>query len=275
MENKKVLVFDIKAALGFFKIGEVTRATVSYPFTRTSIIGILSGILGKERNKYWERNDPISQVDIGLELINPIRHIGFMVNYTHTKYTVNVAKTLAPIIPCQSGKDFQGFVTNVRLDYLRDIHYRIYLHSDDDQLYNELKTKISENDFEYPPYLGHANLLADILYLGESKIEKIEIGQVAQISTVIPATYIDIKAYQSMDSTITIVLDIPIRMIVKNGQIVEVKSMNFIIPRSKNPIPVKANTNFEIFHVKYPDSQIEIPEWDFDEKKYIIFMPNS
>ncbi len=53
MTLDKVLVFNIEAQFGFFRIAETTRATISFPFTRTSIIGVIGAMLGQEKNSYW------------------------------------------------------------------------------------------------------------------------------------------------------------------------------------------------------------------------------
>lgn len=273
MTNESALIFDIEAPFGFFKISEVTRATVSYPFTRTALIGLIGAILGRERNKYWMEKDPLSEALIALELINPLKHMALMVNYGHTKYTVNVARKLSTYLPSQSGKSFVGFVTNVRLDYLRDVHYRIYFTTEDDELYKDLKTRLINLEFEYPPYLGHANLLADIIYLGESRIKETKTN-LSKIDSVIAVDYIDLEYLKMLDSRLIIVMDIPIKMYFNENKVVKVDQTGFLLPiKPGEPIAVKIKPTTKIYDVKFPDYTTDIKLWVSNREKRIAFMP--
>lgn len=275
MPNESTLIFDIEAPFGFFKISEVTRATVSYPFTRTALIGLIGAILGRERNKYWIEEDPLSEALIALELINPLKHIAIMVNYSHTKYTVNVARRLSTYLPSQSGKDFTGFVTNVRLDYLRDVHYRVYFKTEDNILYKELKKRLIDFEFDFPPYLGHANLLADIIYLGESLIKKSNTN-LSKVNSVVAVNYIDPEYLKLLDSRLTIVMDIPIKMYFSKNKVVKVDRTGFLLPiQPGEPITVKISPSTSLYEVDYPDCSTDIKLWDSNNVKKIVFMPNS
>jgi len=273
MTNGRVLVFDIEAPLGFFKISEVTRATISYPFTRTALIGMIGAILGRGRNNYWTQENSLANALIALELINPIKHMGFMVNYGHTKYTVKCARKLSTYIPSQSGNNFIGFVTNVRLDYLRDVHYRIYFKTDDDKLYNELKKHLIDSDFIYPPYLGQANLLADVIYLGESKIEELmDTKQI--IYSVIAVDNVNPKYLTLLDSNLTIVMDIPLKMYLKNNKVIHVDRTGFLLPlKPGEPFSVQLRSSSKAYAVKFPKIKFDIKLWESKQEKNIIFMP--
>lgn len=275
MVDGKLLIIDICGDLGFFKISEVTRATISYPFTRTSIIGIIGAILGKPRNSYWDKNDPLGNLDVAIQMINPIQRLGFMVNYTHSKYTTNVARKINTYLPTQSGTDFIGFVTNVRLDYLRNIHYRVFIKTNNEILYNELKSHLIETNYVFPPYLGHANLLADINYLGESTFTKIDSEEV-MVHTIVSTNYIHSDFLKLLDSRVTIIMDIPLRMKVIDNSVRETERTGFMYSEDPNkPIPIKLKSEYNAFSVKRPDTKEEIKFWGKDEVKNVIFIPTS
>ena len=53
--NEKLLAFDIWGEYGYFRRGYTTTSTVSYPFpSRTTIAGLVSSILGLERDSYYD-----------------------------------------------------------------------------------------------------------------------------------------------------------------------------------------------------------------------------
>ncbi|MHA1375768.1 MAG: CRISPR-associated protein Cas5 [Promethearchaeota archaeon] len=277
MENSKVLIFDIEAPFGFFKISEVTRATVSFPFTRTALIGLIGAILGKERNSYWDDDSSLSKSLIALEIIKPIKHMGFTVNYSHTKYVVKIARTLSTYLPSQTGKGrkkkFISFVTNVRLDYLRDIHYRIYFSTDNTDLYEDLKKRLINSDFHYPPYIGHANLLADILYIGESKVKEMR-EQEPLVDSVIAIDYLDPNYLNVLDAKCTIIKDIPISMHIINSKITHRDTTGFLIQTNpKEKISIKLKQDTPVYNINNPSMKEDVLNWPTNTQKKILFMP--
>ncbi|MHA1380949.1 MAG: CRISPR-associated protein Cas5 [Candidatus Helarchaeota archaeon] len=263
MSDDSVLVFDVKGDFGFFRIPETTRAPVSYPFTRTSIVGIIGAIIGLKRNSYWSNNNPLANSNIAIELMNDIIHSTLMINYTHTRNTISVQNIQTSITSWSS--DFRGFVTAVRLDTLRNIHYRIYFQAKND-LYNRVKKAIKNSEFVYPPYLGHANLFADIEYIGEYPLLNNDDRE--KIDTVIASSQLDSNFYQTLKTKLTFIPNIPIRMLkkVESDQLLSnMTTETFLMGAIKDkPWHVLINKDTKIFKV------------DIDGKIYrICFMPSD
>jgi CRISPR-associated protein Cas5 subtype I-B len=275
---ESVLVFDIKGDFGFFKTAEVTRATLSFPFTRTAIIGIIGAILGEEKNSYWNNKDSIAEAEIALELLSlenneNFQHTPLTVNYAHTKYTVNIAARSGTLKTYISDGEHRGFVTNVKLDMLRNIHYRLYYRKPTSskglEIYNKLKKYLMNNWTIYPTYLGHANLLADIIFIGEFPMEEIN-DKLNTISSVIPVSSIEKDFLTILQRKVSIIMNIPIGMDIQNDKVVTTYNENFVIPETfGEEIKIKVKADSKIYSVDLKSENKK------GEKKNIIFIPTG
>ncbi|MBD3352803.1 MAG: type I-B CRISPR-associated protein Cas5 [Candidatus Lokiarchaeota archaeon] len=267
MTAESVLVFDVTGEFGFFRVPESTRSTLSFPFTRTAILGIIAAILGYDRNSYWEENNPLANAQIGLEIIKPLAHTSLTVNYLQTKSTLNIGgrSSLYTLLPTGT---YRGFVTAVRLDLLRDVHYRVYFNSNDDTLKSHLKEYLENNWTEFPPYLGHANLLADIIYIGDFPYTIVN-SKKASINSVVPGSYVDInKKELPLFNLATIITGIPIRYRVKNHEIIQAINENFIIPsRDATSVSLNLKEEYNLYEVQTEKQQ--------GKNKVIVFMPDG
>ncbi|MHA1336281.1 MAG: type I-B CRISPR-associated protein Cas5b [Promethearchaeota archaeon] len=192
----KVLIFEITGRYGFFKSMETTRYNFSYPFPpRTAIIGMIGAILGIERNTYWIKDGEwksIANANISIEVVSKPGHYGLKLNLTQTKYTTSIAKDVVILFPKDPLLKSRGFVAPVRIDLLKDPWYRVYIHLDDNETQEKLKNHLKNRLFCYPPYLGHANLHANIEFIGEYEINKIDVKKPIKIDSLIPIEYIDL-----------------------------------------------------------------------------------
>jgi CRISPR-associated protein Cas5 subtype I-B len=263
MSPEKVLVFDVIGQFRFLKTAEGTRATLSFPFTRTSIIGLIAAILGRDRNTYWSDDDPLANSKIALQFIKSNKHSSLTLNYMHTRERVSIGRGRTISTFLSKGKS-RGFVTAVKLDLIRDIHYRIYFSSDNADLYNKIKKYLENNWSFYPPYLGHANLLVDIIYVGEFKLTKID-NKKAKVYSVIPTSILDSNFSEIMENHLAMVTHIPIRSEIVEDEVIGTITENFIIPDGDDKsieIAVKSDENIY---------QIEIE----DVEKNIVFIPDG
>ncbi|MHA1360051.1 MAG: type I-B CRISPR-associated protein Cas5b [Candidatus Helarchaeota archaeon] len=263
MADESVLVFDIEARYGFLKVPEVTRATISFPFTRTSIVGIIASILGLERNSYWNANDPLANAKIALEIKKPIKFSSLTFNYVHTKAKVSIGGIS---LYMSSGSE-RGFVTAVKLNLLRDVHYRIYFQSKEEKLQSQLREFLENQWCTYPPYLGHANLLADIIYLGEYPLEELK-SNTAEVSTVIPVSILAPSFLKIFGNELAVVYDIPIRTKVIGTEVTSTVTDNFIISESEAPLKITIDQNSKIYTVKMNDNKTNIVFMPIKDKDY-------
>lgn len=81
----KILIFDLIGKMGHFRKIDTNSSSLSYSFPpRTTIVGILAGILGMERDSYYEVFSP-NQCQIALSVRTPIRKVMQTVNYMFVK----------------------------------------------------------------------------------------------------------------------------------------------------------------------------------------------
>ena len=79
--NSKVVVFDIKSKLAHFRKINSNSSSLTYIVPpRTTILGIIAGILGRERDSYYTDKD-FEEMKIGVEPICPHRVMTQTINY--------------------------------------------------------------------------------------------------------------------------------------------------------------------------------------------------
>ncbi|MDE4078677.1 type I-B CRISPR-associated protein Cas5b [Methanosphaera sp. Vir-13MRS] len=148
MDNEKVIVFDIWSDLACFRRGYTTTSILSYPFpSRTTISGIIAGILGLERNSYqklFQKNNS----KIGLKILNPIKRTRLNLNYIETRNDPRSSRTQIPI------------------EYIKNAKYRIYVHLDNTNQMNELFYLIKNHKTKYSVYMGVTECLANYSIVG-------------------------------------------------------------------------------------------------------------
>lgn len=182
----KILIFDIKGPMAHFRKFYTNSSSLSYLFPpRTVVAGIIAGILGlpSERfeNKknvdkiYYELLNP-NKCSIGLSVKSKIRKIMQTVNYSYTK--------------TQNNQILFGKPTQIPLEILLtknfgdEIQYRIYFSHNDNNIYNDFKSMISNNKFIYSPYLGISEFLASFEYIDETEVKLYETNDIIKISSV-------------------------------------------------------------------------------------------
>ena len=147
--NKKLIAFDIWGDYGYFRRGYTSTSTITYPFpSRTTIAGLISGIVGLEKDSYYNFfNEDNSK--IGLRILNPIKKININLNYINTK---------------------EGFLLSdiknnprvqVQAEFLKDVKYRIYISLDNNKLMEELYDNLSQHKSVFTPCLGISECIAD------------------------------------------------------------------------------------------------------------------
>ncbi len=147
--SEKLIAFDIWGDYAYFRRGYTSTSTISYPFpSRTTIAGLISGILGLEKDSYHDIfNENNSK--IGLRILNPIKKININLNYINTK---------------------EGFLLSdikknprvqVQAEFLKDVKYRIYVSLNDNNIMEELFSNLSEHKSVFTPCLGISECIAD------------------------------------------------------------------------------------------------------------------
>ncbi|MEW6741040.1 MAG: hypothetical protein AB1325_14205 [Nitrospirota bacterium] len=77
--------------------------------------------------------------------------------------------------------------TQIRTEFLKDPHYRIYVSHEDDTVFDGLCKNIKEHRTVYTVSLGLSELLADFMYVGIYECKEVRDGGVVELSTPITA----------------------------------------------------------------------------------------
>lgn len=176
----KLLIFDIKGPAAHFRKFYTNSSSLSYTFPpRTTITGLIAGMLGREKDNYYEEFSS-EKCKIAVSIRTPVRKIMQTVNYIRTKslgeLNLSEGHTQIPLeIVLPSGN----------FDVLK---YRIYFYHNGKTFY-ELKEFLNSGKFFYPPYLGISEFIAEIKFIDfieKDKIEKISDSSVPiEIVTVV------------------------------------------------------------------------------------------
>lgn len=176
----KLLIFDIKGPAAHFRKFYTNSSSLSYTFPpRTAITGLVAGILGRERDSYYEELDS-ERCRVAISVRTPVRKIMQTVNYVRTKspgeLNLSAGHTQIPleiVLPLKNSER---------------INYRIYFYHSDEVMH-ELKKILESDKFVYPPYLGISEFIAELNFIDfieNKQISRLEDSTVpVEIATVI------------------------------------------------------------------------------------------
>lgn len=183
----RLILFDLAGPMAHFRKFYTNSSSLSYSFPpRTTLCGLIAGILGKPRDSYYEEFS-LARCRIGLSLRKPVRKIIQIVNYVRTKslseVNASAGHTQVPlelILPLPGDKR---------------LIYRIYFWHEDDELMGDLWRRLREKKFIYPPYLGITECLTEIPWASVVKEESLDwitdSGKPLKITTVVPVSRLE------------------------------------------------------------------------------------
>ncbi len=175
--QEKFLIFDIWGDYAHFKKYYTTSSPLTFSIPpRTALIGLISAIIGLDKESYFNIMTK-DKAKIAVRIINPIKKIRMTQNLINTKggYWTLIKK------PTHEPR------TQIRFEYLKDPHFRIYFNHTDTEIYESLKSNLENHKSVYTPYLGISELIANFSFISETKISEILNGkEFVDINTVIP-----------------------------------------------------------------------------------------
>lgn len=169
---KEILSFDIAGKLAHFRKYYANNTALSYYIPpRTTVMGMLAGILGLPRDSYYQALAS-DRIRIGIRVLSPIKK---------TFHRLNLLKIVGDM-------DFRGKQGRVQTPFemvsghnLREdqVQYRIYVsyYPEGEELFTALKDSLLHQRRVYATTLGLANLSASI-----SAIREIEPARISAIT---------------------------------------------------------------------------------------------
>ena len=158
----KTLSFDIWGEFGHFKKFYTTSSPLSFSVPPpTAIYGILGAILGLSKNDYlYHINGRTTK--LAIQILKPIKKTRMTLNLIDTKNSGSFH-----LIKSR---------TQIKTEFLKQPDFRLFINMADENLFNQLITKVKNNENHYTVSLGPANLLANFSYVNLAYAEFIEIS---------------------------------------------------------------------------------------------------
>ncbi len=185
MDNiNSLLIFDIWGKTAHFRKYYTNSSSLSYTFPPPpTVIGILAGILGYERDSYYDKFN-MKDTKIAISIKSGLKKVMQTVNYVRTKsfseFNGSGGHTQIPtelIFPLQSR-----------------ICYRIYFSHRDHQIMEELEKRTQEKRYVYPPYLGLSEFICGVEYvdyIDNENIKFIKNNDYNNIKSIINMDYLE------------------------------------------------------------------------------------
>jgi len=183
--------FELVGRFAHFRKYYTNTSSLTYDFPpRTTVIGLLAGILGRKRDSYYEEFS-LENTLTAILLKSSNRKLIQTVKNIHTGEKFGIGNLI-------SG-DRNPSLTQMQLivPELGEIRYKIYFHHTDEETLSELYHRMNDKRYCYPPFMGSAQFMADIenpkrLKMRKSSEKKIEIHSVCP-ETVIRGLEFDLK----------------------------------------------------------------------------------
>lgn len=240
----KLLIFDIKGYFGYFRRIYSTTSSLSYTFPpRTTIAGLISSILGYDRDSYYEQFS-LKNSFIALQIRSQITRIVQTVNYFDIDSFTN-DKFRGKSAPAQI---IQELLVQ-KLPY-EQLWYRVFFNSVNNSIMEDLERRIKDKKFYYPPSLGTANNIANVEYVDKLDAELLKKDEEVPIYTIIPRSKIKYLEPQE-ERRIYIEERVPVSFL--KGREIE-KVDDYIYEEFGRPLKVILND--EIFKFKIENNEI-------------------
>lgn len=131
-----------------FRRGYTTTSPITYPFpSRTTLSGIISAILGYERDSYYDNFTEDNSL-FAIQILRPIKKIKINLNLIDTKIGFYLW-------------DCKGQRTQISYEFIKKPYYRFYIGTENQEIFHKLFKSISNHNSVYTPYLGISECISD------------------------------------------------------------------------------------------------------------------
>lgn len=161
----KLVTFDVSSPFAFFRKNFTTVNALTFSvIPRSAVEGLVGSILGLSREEF---PGLLGKSKISVQLLSKARKVN--VKYMH----VNHDWWHGPLHSYLSGKQYLSIKgrplmsTAASVELLRDVKYRIYVDTNNEEINNKLATNLRNKQSYYTPYLGSSSYMCSLKYIGE------------------------------------------------------------------------------------------------------------
>lgn len=189
MPESPLIIFDLTGAFAMFRKFYTNSSSLSYAFPpRTTVAGLIAGLLGYERDSYSEDLGP-ERCDIAVSVRIPVRRVMQTVNYVMTEGSVWT----------KNAGGFDGSAGGIQtpVEWVFPalgepwLRYRIYVHHRDPAFAERLSGMLRDGSRVYPPYLGMSECLGQVEHVATLEDWDLSVKEgETPVSTVVPSAAI-------------------------------------------------------------------------------------
>ncbi|MCS6955948.1 MAG: type I-B CRISPR-associated protein Cas5b [Candidatus Calescibacterium sp.] len=176
----KLTVLDIFSEYGHFRKYWTTTSPLTFNFIPpTTVYGIISAIIGIDKSEYLDVIN-YNTLKVAQRIMKPISKTRVPINLVDTKDNIKLKSIDSWHIKNR---------TQIRFEFLKDPHYRLYLLFQNQDLSNRLEQYLRNKNNFYTISMGLSELIADFNFLGSFNY-----------SVKTPENYVDIDSVIPLDS---------------------------------------------------------------------------
>lgn len=236
----KILIFDLIGKMAHFRKYYTNSSSLSYYFPpRTTINGLIAGIIGLKRDSYYELFSK-EKAFVSIVIKSKLRKIFQVVNYVWAENIsqLNLSKGQHTQIPVE---------IVLPLDFNDFIKYRVFFHHTDYDFLYQIYEKVKNNKVVYPPYLGITEFLAKIEYVDfiEPIIEKMA---TVKINSVLNLDYLSEAELIKSEQKLYVKERMPYDF--NSNRVLSEEPKDFIIELNNNIIEFNSKKEIEVLKLK-------------------------
>mgnify|MGYP005847753819 CR=1 FL=1 len=225
LKDRPVLCFDLFADYAQLKKYYTTMSPLSFAIPPGTVIrGMLGALVGIDKEVSPELFHP---VDISLRLLNPVKKVTIPENLLKTT----------------SKKHFSRFKQHkpTNIEFAKDVRYRLYIKTEEDEIYSQIKEKLFNHSSVYTMSLGISEALANFENVEETSVEGL-VKNETPVQSIIPT---DLISGTDIDFNGLEIFTVTLPMKMKNDrEIIEYRE--FAFERSGLPIPAETDKTVKL-----------------------------
>jgi len=240
----EVIVFDICAPFGQFRVPYTTTSPITYPIPpKTSIAGMVGAIIGLDKNNYLNFFQEDSFL-ISVALLNPVKKIFINENFINTK-VVSASQCFARM---KAGKSNR---TQITVEFLKDPRYRIFFSHGNLEIISKLESFLTSHKSYYTLVMGLSECVANYSYVGTFEVHEIICEEMVDIEldSVLPLdSQKDMRLnFDLIEGRKFLKVHLPVLLSPERELL---KSIDLLIEQDGKTIPLKTKYYFEINELK-------------------------